>query len=74
MAETKAPAQDEPRNEKIAIAVTATEKYKLEKLAKYRAIGIGPLLRTKTMQDLIAEYDLIMADAKAELQAASAGT
>ena len=69
--------QDEPRNEKITISVTATEKEKIERLANWRDRKnpvVGPMLRTKSLDELVAEHDQIMGDARESLQSAGAGS
>lgn len=46
----------EPRNERATIAVTATEKQALRVLAAVRQTSEGELLRTMLLDEIVAEY------------------
>lgn len=46
----------EPRNERATIAVTATEKQALRVLSAVRQVSEGELLRTMLLNEIVAEY------------------
>lgn len=57
--------QAEPRNEKVAIAVTKTEKTAVRAIAAIRQIDESNLCRTTPIEEIVAEYRRLQSTARA---------